>query len=122
MAIQQQETALVVDDDEIFRRLMVTRLRFVGYDVVDVESVDAALLVLELRPVDLIVSDYRMPVHDGLELLRKVRLRFPAIPFVVMSGDLDPEVREQVAAFDRTAALEKGDALDALRLGRLAIG
>ncbi|HZP31634.1 MAG TPA: response regulator [Acidimicrobiia bacterium] len=50
-----------------------------------------ALEILAEDPVDVIVTDVRMPGMDGVELLRVVRERYPAMVRIVLSGQVDPE-------------------------------
>lgn len=50
---------------------------------------EAALRLLEEEPADVVVTDMRMPVMDGLELLRRVRQRWPDTMRVVLSGQAD---------------------------------
>jgi len=107
-------TYLVVDDDDTFRRLVVRRLRQLGFEVIDVDSVHAAQAVLDLRRVDAILSDYRMPLQDGLDLLREVRARWPHMPFIIMTAQLEPELEQRVAELDGTAVVAKTSAIDAL--------
>lgn len=51
-----------------------------------------ALLALEQTPIDVIVSDMRMPVMDGAQLLNEVRQRFPQVVRIVLSGQSDKEL------------------------------
>lgn len=56
-----------------------------------VASAAEALKVLEQSPIDVIVSDMRMPVMDGAQLLTEVRHRFPHIIRIILSGHSDQE-------------------------------
>jgi len=76
---------LVVDDETGPRLLLETILRDRGYDVASARDGVGALLEMESARPDLVVSDLRMPVMDGLELLGHVRQRWPGIPFVLVS-------------------------------------
>lgn len=49
---------------------------------------EAEPMIAELQP-DLVITDIRMPVTDGLELLKRVKSRFPAIEFIVITGYQD---------------------------------
>jgi HD-like signal output (HDOD) protein len=57
-----------------------------------------ALQALEQAPFDVIVSDMRMPVMDGAQLLNEVRQRFPQVVRIVLSGQSDKELIYQSIA------------------------
>lgn len=78
---------LVVDDEPGVRESLEMLLMSHGYDVATAEDGVAALLQIERMPPDLIVSDLNMPRMSGFEFLPLVRLRFPQIAIVAMSGD-----------------------------------
>lgn len=69
---------LVVDDEYNTRNGIKQALDIEDkYEVETAESTDAALAVLERRPVDLMLSDIRMPGRDGISLVSEVVKRFP---------------------------------------------
>jgi CheY-like chemotaxis protein len=78
---------LVVDDEPGVRESLGMLLMSEGYDVAMAEDGVAALLQIERMLPDLIVSDLNMPRLSGFEFLPVVRLRFPQIAIVAMSGD-----------------------------------
>ena len=80
---------LLVDDEEIvcngLRRFL--DWESCGYQVTDVaHSVDQALSCLEQRPIDLVITDIRMPVRNGLQLLEAIQEDYPDIRTIVLSG------------------------------------
>ncbi len=78
---------LLVDADPTLCKALALRLNNEGYAVASaVDGLDA-LLQLKTTAPDLIVSDLNMPLMSGFEFLAVVRLRFPAIPVIAMSGD-----------------------------------
>lgn len=83
---------LLVDDDELvrsaLRRVFVPR----GYRVLTAEDGRAALSVLATTPIDVLVTDMRMPVMDGNELLREVSKRWPAIARILLTGYADLQI------------------------------
>jgi len=65
---------LVVDDSSTMRRIIKNSLKAIGYDdVVDAENGQGALARLESEKVDLVITDWNMPVMNGLELVIAMR-------------------------------------------------
>jgi len=77
---------LVVDDERNIREHLATFLRGLGHDVVLAADGAAALVELERRGVDLVVSDVRMAGVDGLALLREMKRRWPDALVVLMTA------------------------------------
>ncbi len=80
--IHKPHSILVVDDDEDMLELIkITLERIEEFDVEVVTTSDpkSALKLLESRDFDMILSDHRMPGMSGIELLSKVREKFPDI-------------------------------------------
>jgi DNA-binding NtrC family response regulator len=105
---------LVVDDEDAMRQLVALRLRLLGHEVATARSVDEAIELLERQPVGAVVSDARMPGATGLDLLAYVRQRQPALPYVLMSADLDGVLERDALAAGATAVFEKRALLEVL--------
>src|SRR6185436_9073192 len=89
MVPKHKTRILVVEDDATVRLTISALLREQGYDVsIAVDGFDA-LLQLERKIPDLILSDLNMPQMSGFELLSVVRRRFPEILVVASSGAYD---------------------------------
>jgi len=86
---------LVVDDDPGLRELLLSALRFAGFEVVAVGDVPAALAVIETRRPDAIVLDVMLPGTDGFDLLHLLRSRGVLVPvmFLTARGEVDDRVR-----------------------------
>jgi CheY-like chemotaxis protein len=110
-------SVLVVDDDPAIRRLISLHLRSHGCGVIEAASVAQAIAVLETRTVDVIVSDYSMPLANGLDLLEYVRRRQLAAEFILSSASLDDDVAEEAQAAG--AVVIRKDALIDLLAPRL---
>ena len=91
---------LVVDDHDDSREILMHVLRYYGAQVTTAATATEASAVLD--GADLVVTDVRMPGHDGLWLLDRVRQRAPRIPVVAISAysDLDAAPLRR-ADFDR---------------------
>ena len=86
-------TLLLIDDEErILRSLRM--LFFIGYDVRTTTDPDEAIRILREEKVHVIVSDQRMPVMQGSELLRIARETSPATMRILLTGysDLDASI------------------------------
>ncbi len=84
---------LVVDDEAVVRQLVTVMLRKAGYDdVLQAEDGRAALEVLEQIRYDvaLVITDIRMPRMDGCQLSTHIRLGWPHIKVLCVSGFADP--------------------------------
>jgi CheY-like chemotaxis protein len=81
---------LVVDDDVTSRAATRRTLEHLGYSVIVAEQSADALRLLEgtHTPVDLLVTEVRMPELSGLGLATALRERFPSLPVVFVSADI----------------------------------
>jgi DNA-binding NtrC family response regulator len=111
---------LLVEDDPDIRAILSRFLGRRGYAVKAAENGAEALEALEHEPVDLILSDVRMPRMDGLELLQAVRQRDPDIQLVLMTAY--STVRDAVEAIQAGAADYVEKPIDFRRLERVVTG
>src|SRR5260221_580740 len=86
---------LVVDDDEHVRGVCRTIAEDAGMKVFDVGTAEEALEVLEVSPVDILLTDLRLPGTSGLELLKRVTRLFPDMAVVMLTqyGTIDSAVQ-----------------------------
>ena len=98
---------LIIDDDPFCRDSLRTVLLKAGHCVDDVEGVDQALEVLGYFPADLVVSDYRMPNRDGLDLLKALRNKETAPRVLLLSGHVDSAAEEIAFALGAAAVIRK---------------
>jgi CheY-like chemotaxis protein len=80
------ERILLVDDNERGLRVRQVVLEELGYEVVPFSCGVEALKHFSSHPFDLVVTDYRMPLLDGIQLIERIREQTPAIPIVLISG------------------------------------
>ena len=71
------------------RAMVKMLLESAGHKAIAVASALAAPEVLERDPVDLIITDVVMPKKDGLEFIQEVRLKWPTLPIIAVSGGGD---------------------------------
>jgi CheY-like chemotaxis protein len=84
---------LVIDDNDINRRIITEQLALWGFDGVAVESGHAAMAVLEEAyhlgvSIDALIIDYQMPVMNGLDVARMIRAdkRFATIAMIFLTS------------------------------------
>jgi len=80
---------LIVDDDPIVGKTFARMLSVSGYAVEVVDSVEAAIAAATRRLPDVILSDLRMPMTDGVGLLTRVRRdpKLRDVPIAIVTGD-----------------------------------
>ncbi len=86
---------LVVDDSMVFRKQMQTMLENLFFEVITVAHGEEALGMLSVKQdISLVITDYNMPVMDGLELTLKIRENYSKneLCILALSGNEDSEV------------------------------
>jgi DNA-binding NtrC family response regulator len=76
----------IVDDERRMAEILSMVLRREGYEVLPFASARDALEAMEEEPVDLLVTDLRMPEMDGLTVLRRARVLEPELPIILITA------------------------------------
>jgi CheY-like chemotaxis protein len=95
-------TVLVVDDEFLVRLYVADSLREEGFQVIEAVNGDEAVSILRTSaPVDIVVTDFRMPgTMDGVGLARFIRERRPQLKIIMTSGDrVEPPAGCQLDGF-----------------------
>ncbi|WP_198368370.1 response regulator [Roseomonas sp. KE0001] len=112
---------LLVEDEPLVRTLAREVLEEEGFMVLEAETGDEAIRILNgLDRIDIVVTDVRMPGHhDGVDVARHARTRFPEVPVIVATGfaanitnrlqQLDPQavLMPKPYSLERMAALAR---------------
>ncbi len=77
---------LIVDDEKNIRSGLALAFEDENYDTLEAENGEVAWQIISKKPVDLVVTDLRMPVMSGFDLLKKVSSAYPTIPVIVLTG------------------------------------
>jgi CheY-like chemotaxis protein len=103
------KTLLLVDDERLFTQSLAEGLRAVepSYRVLTAENGAKALEALAGNPVDLVLTDLKMPVMDGFELLTHLSQKYPELPVIVMTAFGTPEISGQLLALGIPEFIEK---------------
>jgi len=86
------ESILLIDDEQQFVVTMAKRLRKRGFLVTEAGGGLEGLRILENGPVDVVVLDVGMPDMDGIQVLREIKMRFPQVQVLMLTGHADMEV------------------------------
>ena len=87
---------LIIEDETLITKSLQRLLTKEGYDVSVANSGAEALERIKEKDYDLIVSDIRMPLMDGIEVIREIRVYLsqnnkPAVPEILITGYADEE-------------------------------
>ncbi|MGE5324839.1 MAG: response regulator [Actinomycetota bacterium] len=108
---------LIVEDKPTSRELLRTVLEQQGYEVVEAEDGEQALVRIRERVPDLVLMDLQMPAKNGYEVLREIRSdsRLGKLPVIAVTANAMPEDRDKVMAAGFTGYIAKPVALARLR-------
>lgn len=85
---------LIVDDDDLIRRVLGKLLKRTGHSHLLAASAEQARALLRQHTFDLILSDVNMPGESGIDLVRDVVAEYPDTAVVMVSGVDDPQMAE----------------------------
>ena len=100
---------LIVDDDPDILLLLTRSLTLVGpdYQLEVCQSGTEALTLGQIRPFDLVISDYSMDDLNGLQLASKLKERQPGLKFILMSGGDEVSMSQKVAEAGLSSFIKK---------------
>jgi two-component system probable response regulator PhcQ len=82
-------TILVVDDEELFLEYFKSMFSGENYNVITASSGKQGLEILKKQSVNMVISEYKIPLMNGLEFLEKVRIVYPDILTVMVTDQAD---------------------------------
>jgi putative nucleotidyltransferase with HDIG domain len=92
---KEQENILIVDDEEIIRKLLHRRLSGEGYHCLEASGAEQALAKLQNNTVALAILDIKMPGKSGIELLAEIRSEYPDTAVIMATAVADINVAIQ---------------------------
>lgn len=103
------KTILIVDDSATMRAMVSDALRDGGYDVVAAIHGADALKRADAQPVQLVITDFNMPVMGGIELIEKLRAKpaFKFIPILVLTTETEDSLKNRGKAAGATGWVTK---------------
>jgi len=118
---------LFIEDDRMNRRVVRDMLDVAGATMVEAESAELGLRLLDGNEFDMILVDLRMPGMDGLTAIGHIRARGDdkaRLPIIVVTADTALDLREQCLSAGADDVIFKPVAMDTLfeSMGRLLAG
>ena len=89
ISLVQQINILCVDDEVNILSSLKRMLSLAGYEVLTANSGDEGLKILQDSPVDIIISDMRMPGMNGVQFLQKAKEIKPNAIKILLTGNAD---------------------------------
>ena len=107
---------LVVDDQQLLRRGLIMLFGTLeGVDVVaQAAHGDEALAVLRAKRIDVVLTDAKMPVMDGIELVRQCARSHPGLPVLVLTTFDEPDIVRGAIAAGAAGFLLKDTSIESL--------
>jgi DNA-binding NtrC family response regulator len=100
---EPNKTILIIDDDDFIRKILSNVLEKAGYNVVEAPDGETGLKYVEVKDLDLVITDYKMPGISGLEVLGECVRKYPGLPVVMLTafGDVSLTIKAiQAGAYD----------------------
>jgi len=91
----QQETLLIVDDEDAIRRLLCQKLSREGYQCEEADAAEQVLNTLATSPIALVILDIKMPGKSGIELLPEIKSGYPDTAVIMATAITDINVAIQ---------------------------
>ena len=94
-SISTRETLLIVDDEDVVRKVLHLKLSREGYVCEEANNAEQALHMLETTPIALVVLDIKMPGKSGIELLPEIKARYldTAVIMATALNDIDVAIQ-----------------------------
>ena len=110
------KNVLFVDDEETLLRIMVGRFEDYKdrFEVLTAGNGKEAIEILESKAIDLVVTDLKMPVMDGVELLAYMSTNHPSIPAITVSAFCTPKIQKMLEKMGTLRVMDKPVNLDLL--------
>lgn len=99
MKINKNIAVLIIDDEPDILELMEEEFRYCGYNTLTATSGNEAVQILQKTPIDIVVSDYKMPNGNGMVVLDYVNKMSQGRPlFYFVSGQADVSIEDALKA------------------------
>jgi DNA-binding NtrC family response regulator len=91
-----KKSILIVDDEEDLSELLVDHFKMSDFNVFQAPDIHQAYELFKLNPIDVVLTDMRMPQGSGIELTEKIRKENQKIPIFILTGFADINKEESI--------------------------
>ena len=104
-----KKTIVIADDFENTRWIIDLTLNKLNAEILSAANGQEALNYFDGRPIDLLITDYNMPIMNGAELVENVKekSKYSFIPIIVLTTERDPGKRAKIENLQVTAWVQK---------------
>lgn len=115
----RQYTVLLVEDEVPFRAAISAYLEDSGFTTIHADNGQEGLAIMGKAKPDVVLTDLRMPVMDGIDFIGRMRSACPKTPIIIISGTtdmsyLDDATKLGVAAFFTKPIEDMGKLIEAI--------
>lgn len=101
---------LIVDNEPVMHiAIRISLKRLENLNVYSAKNLEESLLILRTHSIDILVSDYNLDNESGLDVLKSVKMEFPSLKVIIMSGLLESGVKEDCLKFGAVSVFEKSN-------------
>ncbi|MCP4746876.1 MAG: hybrid sensor histidine kinase/response regulator [Desulfobacteraceae bacterium] len=118
----KSKSILLVDDEKDIREVLELALVDAGYEVQLAENGQQALDYFRKNRPSIVITDIKMPVMDGIQLLRKIKLEAPETEVVMITGHGDMDLAIRSLKYEATDFITKPIHVDALEVALKRVG
>jgi len=116
MIDKNQVSILVVDDEEDIRDVLDIALKDIGYTVFLAENGEKAFAIFKSKRPDIVITDIKMPVMDGIELLRQIKRENSVTEVLMITGHGDMDLTIRSLKYDAIDFITKPINVDILEI------
>ncbi|MFZ4591937.1 MAG: response regulator, partial [Ignavibacteria bacterium] len=93
--MQNKIRILIIDDEKHFTEELFEYLNNSGFEAFEANTGEEGLDILNTKDIDLLILDVRLPRISGLDILQEVKIKYPKLEVIVVSGhgDMDTVIK-----------------------------
>jgi FixJ family two-component response regulator len=105
--VSREFSISVIDDDELFRTVLVDSLASLGYNVSEYASAEDFVAAQNYSSCNCIITDLHLPGMSGLDLKRLLTVRHSTVPVILITARAEPGLESRAAAAGTVCLLRK---------------